>query len=129
MSEFRLLTRAEMESIPGISDPIPGSMWAVGMVDEKGLAAAIAVFWVAHADPIWVRPDLRMQGVARKLWTAAEQEMRIRRYGPEVAFVMTPDTPGQPTEDKLAAVALEMGGREVTARAFVIPVGEEDDAK
>jgi len=124
MSEFRLLTRPEMESIPGIVDPIPGSMFAVGMVDEKGLAAACAVFFVVHGDPIWVREDLRKTGVARELWEATRKEIEWRNMGPEVFFGMSEHTPGQPTEDRLAAAAILAGGHELKARFFVVPVME-----
>ena len=62
MTEFRLLTREEMESVPGMSDPIPGSLFAMGSVDSKGVAAAIGVFMVMHADPIWIREDMRAHG-------------------------------------------------------------------
>lgn len=127
MSRFRLLTRAEMESIPGISDPIPTSMWAVGAVDEKGLAAAVAVYHVAHADPIWVRPDLRGNGVARDLWHAAKKEAAFRRYGPEVFFGMIPDNPGEPTESRLAAGAVAAGGYELNARFFVVPIPPDEE--
>jgi hypothetical protein len=124
MSEFRLLTRAEMEAIPGIADPIPGSMFAVGMVDEKGLAAACGVFFVVHGDPIWVREDLRKTGVAKELWEATRKEIEWRNMGPEIFFSMSETIPGQPTEDRLAAAAIKAGGHELKARFFVVPVME-----
>lgn len=124
MSEFRLLTRPEMETVPGICKPIPRSMFAVGMVDEKGVAAALGIFMVIHADPIWVRPDVRHQGIARRLWDEAKAEIQSQHLGPEVFFSMTPEIPGYPLEEKIAEVAIELGGAELEARFFVIPVGE-----
>lgn len=127
MREFRLLTRPEMESVPGISDPIPGSMFAVGLVDEQGVAAAIGVFWVAHADPIWVRPDLRRNGIARELWAATKKEIAFRKYGPEVFFSMAPGIPDDETAARLEAGAKAAGGQELNARFFVVPVEEESN--
>ena len=126
MREFRLLSRAEIESIPGIVDPIPKSLFAVGMVDEQGVAAAIGVFLVLHADPIWIRPDKRNAGkLLLGLWNATKAEILRGQMGPEVLVVgMTDNVPGQPIEDLIERLCLTAGGNEVKARFFVIPVQE-----
>jgi hypothetical protein len=126
MSDFRLLTRAELESVPGMQEPIPRSLFAVGMVDEKGVAAACGVFMVIHADPIWVRPDLRNGGkLLLHLWEATVKEIVERGLGPEVFVGMTPENPGQPTEGLVERMCLYAGGSEIKARFFVVPVAEE----
>lgn len=123
MSVIRLLTRAETESVPGMQDPIPGSLFAVGLVDEKGVAAACGVFLVVHADPIWIRPDLRNSGkLLLHLWEEAEKEIRLRNFGSEVFVGMTPENPGQPTEGLVERMCLFAGGSELKARFFVVPV-------
>jgi hypothetical protein len=125
--EFRLLTREEIEAVPGMQDPIPGSLFAVGMVDEKGVAAACGVFLVVHVDPIWVREDLRLDGVSLRLWDATAKEIAWRRLGSEAFFSMSETVPGQPTEDKLAEEAGKFGAQELKARFFVIPIPEATD--
>jgi hypothetical protein len=127
MSEFRLLTQSEMEQIPGIQDPIPSSMFAVGAVDEKGLAAACGVFLVVHADPIWVREDLRLNGIAKRLQKAAFEEVASRRLGSEVFFSMSETIPDPATQAKLAEEAIRCGAQELKARFFVVPVGDPSD--
>jgi hypothetical protein len=124
MTEFRLLTREEMESVPGMSDPIPSSLFAVGSVDSKGVSAAIGVFLVMHADPIWIREDMRAHGkLPLRLWEATRREIIERQLGQEVFVGMTPDNPGQPTERLVERMCGVAGGSEVQARFFVIPVG------
>ena len=125
MSEFRLLTREETESVPGMVDPIPSSLFAIGMVDHKGVAAACGVFMVIHADPIYIRPDMRNSGkLPLHLWEATREEIKARNLGPEVFVGMTPENPGQPTEDLVARMIEKAGGEEIAARFFVIPTGE-----
>ena len=124
MSEFRLLTREEIESVPGMQSPVPGSLFAVGMVDEQGVAAACGVFLVVHADPIWVRPDKRNGGkLLQHLWDATKAEIVRGDLGPELLWV---GTNGQDTEDLVERMVKKAGGEEVKARFFVIPVGERD---
>ncbi len=125
MNEFRLLTRAEIESIPGIMDPIPASLFAVGMVDEKGVAAACGIFLVMHADPIWIREDKRNSGkLLLELWEATKAEIERGNLGPEVMIVgMTPTNPGPPTEELVERMCVTAGGYEIKARFFAIPVG------
>lgn len=124
MTEFRLLTREEMESVPGMSDPIPGSLFAVGSVDSKGVSAAIGVFLVLHADPLWIREDLRAHGkLPLRLWEATRREIMERRLGPEMFVGMTEDNPGQPVEGLVERMCKTAGGSEIKARFFVIPVG------
>jgi hypothetical protein len=127
MSEFRLLTRSEMESVPGMLSPIPSSLFAMGIVDEQGVAAAIGVFMVIHADPIWIRPDKRGAGVLPlRLWEATRQEITERDLGPEVLVGITPDNPGPPIEQVIEKMVEFAGGQEVMARFFVLPTGEHD---
>ena len=126
---FRLLTRAELETVPGMSDPVPGSLFAVGMVDEKGVGAACGVFQVihlaTHADPLFVRPDLRNGGkLLLRLWEATQKEIVWRQLGPEVLVAMTETNPGQPTEALIERMCLKAGGSELKARFFVIPVAQ-----
>ena len=119
MSEFRILTREEMESLPVLLDPIPGSAFAMGLVDEQGVAAYIGVFMVVHADPIWIRPDKRgMSKLPLHLWEATKQEILERRLGPEVLVGVTPDCPWQLVE----RMAKHAGGQELEARFFSLPV-------
>ncbi len=124
MTEFRLLTRPEIESVPGIVNPIPTSLFAVGAVDEKGVAAAIGVFLVLHADPIWIREDRRNGGkLPLELWEAAKGEILRGNLGPEVLWMaMTEDNPGQPTENTVERMIAKAGGAELKARFYVIPV-------
>lgn len=123
--DFRLLTREELETVPGMSDPIPGSLFAVGLVDEQGVAAAIGVFLVMHADPIWIREDLRGHGkLPLRLWEATRREIMERQLGPELFVGMTENNPGQPVEGLVERMCKTAGGSEVQARFFVIPVKE-----
>jgi len=96
------------------------------MVDEKGVAAACGVFLVVHVDPIWVREDLRLDGVALRLWDATATEIAWRRLGSEAFFSMSQTIPGQPTEDKLAEEAIKLGATELKARFFTIPIPDEE---
>ena len=122
--EVRLLTREELETVPGMQSPVPESLFAVGAVDEEGVVAACGVFLVLHADPIWIRPDMRHAGkLPLQLWRAAQEEIAARRLGMEVFVGMTEDNPGQPTEDLVARMCIAAGGEELKARFFVIPVG------
>jgi len=125
VSEFRLLTRPEMEAIPRVQEPLPGSFFAVGMTDEQGLAAACGVFLVVHSDPIWIRPDLRNSGkLLLRLWEATSKEIAWRRLGPEVFVGMTDTNPGQPTEGLVERMCLAAGGAELKARFFTVPVSD-----
>ena len=126
MNEFRLLTRPEVESVPGMVSPIPNSLFAVGMVDEKGVAAAIGIFFVLHADPVWIREDRRNGGkLPLELWEAAKAEIVRGDLGPEILWVgMTDEKPGQPTEGLVERMIAKAGGEELKARFFVIPVKE-----
>jgi hypothetical protein len=128
MSEFRLLTREELESVPGMQEPIPGSLWAMGLVDNDGVAAACGVFWVVHADPIWIRPDKRNNGkLLLRLWEKTRDEILFRNMGREVFVGMTDTNPGQPTEGLVERMVQKAGGMEVYARFFIIPVEEQAD--
>jgi hypothetical protein len=121
--DFRVLTREELKTVPGMSDPIPDSLFAVGSVDSKGVAAAIGVFLVLHADPIWIREDMRGLGkLPLRLWEAARREIMERRLGPELFVGMTEDNPGQPVEGLVERMCKTAGGSEVKARFFVVPV-------
>ncbi len=121
---FRLLTREEIETVPGMVSPIPASLWVMGAVDEKGVAAAIGCFFVLHADPLWVRPDKRKGGrLLRDLWYATKDEIRRGRLGPEVLWVgMTDENPGPPNDALVARACEAVGGYELKGRFFVIPV-------
>lgn len=127
MSEFRLLTNEEAATVPGMVDPMPASLFVMGQVDERGVAAAIGVFLVMHADPIWIRPDKRNGGkLPRHLWEATRDEILIRNLGPEVFVGMTPENPGPPTENLVERMVETIGGHEIKARFFVIPVERAD---
>jgi hypothetical protein len=127
MTEFRLLTRAELETVPGMVDPIPSSLFAMGAVDDKGVAAAIGVFLVMHADPFWIREDLRQHGkLPLRLWEATLREIIYRRLGPELFVGMTEDNPGQPTEGLVERMCKVAGANEIKARFFVIPIEDSD---
>lgn len=112
--------------MPGMQSPVPDSLFAIGAVDEQGVGACIGVFLVLHADPIWIRPDLRNHGrLPLRLWQETRAEIAARRLGSEVFVGMTPDNPGQPTEDLVARMCVAAGGEELRARFFVIPVSGE----
>ena len=120
---FRLLTRQEIETVPGMPAEIPDSLFVTGLVDEKGVAAALGVFFVLHADPIWIREDHRASGkLLLRLWEAARQEIRRRNLGPELFVGMTDTNPGEPTEDLVARMCETAGGGELKARFFTVPV-------
>jgi hypothetical protein len=124
MTDFRLLTRAELETVPGMIDPIPSSLFAIGAVDEQGVAAAIGVFLVIHADPIWIRKDLRGHGkLPLRLWEATKREIMERQLGPELLVGMTESNPGQPIEGLIERMCAAAGGEEIRARFFVLPMG------
>lgn len=121
---IRLLTRDELRTVPGMVDPLPASIFGVGIVDEQGVAACLGVFLVLHADPIWIREDHRNGGkLPLHLWEAARDEIVRRNLGPEVFVGMTPEIPGQPTEGLVERMVEWAGGDEVKARFFVVPVG------
>jgi len=123
MMDFRVLTREELESVPGMSDPIPSSLFAVGSVDSKGVSSAIGVFLVMHADPIFIREDMRARGkLPLRLWEATRREIIERRLGQELFVGMTADNPGQPTEGLVERMCQTAGGSELKARFFVVPV-------
>jgi len=108
-------------------DPIPSSLFAVGAVDEQGVVAAIGVFLVLHADPLWIREDYRNRGkLPLELWEATKAEITRGNLGPEVLWVcMTEDKPGPPTENVVARLCQAAGGSELKARFFTIPVDKE----
>ena len=123
--QFRLLTRDEIETVPGVIDPIPGSFFAVGVVDDKGVVAACGAFLKLHCDPIWIRPDKRNSGMLLyRLWQAMGEEL-VRRGVKNVEAGMTDTNPGQPTESLIERLCLMSGGKEWKARFFSIPVKEK----
>ena len=119
---WRVLSHAEAATVPGMISPIPDSLVAVGAVDEHGVAACIGTFPVLHADPVWVREDLRGHGkTLLRLWETTKTELQTRGFrGVEV--LMTENVPGQPLEDVVARMCETAGGQEVKFRAFVVPV-------
>jgi hypothetical protein len=119
---FRLLTREEAATVPGMIDPMPESLQAVGAVDEKGVVCAIGLFLVLHADPLWIREDWRHAGkLPLRLWEATREI--VSRVAPEVFLAMTEDAPGEPTESTIERMVQTAGGRELQARFFTIPIG------
>ena len=126
MSEFRLLTREELATVPGMVSPMPQSLFGVGLVDEQGVAAAIGVFLVLHADPIWIREDKRFSGkLPLELWEATKALVAKENLGPELLWVgMTENKPGQPTEGLVERMVRKAGGEELRARFFAIPIEE-----
>jgi hypothetical protein len=123
--DFRPLTLAELKTVPGMQDPISSSLFVIGAVDEKGVAAACGVFLVMHADPIWIREDHRNGGkLLLHLWEETKEEIKLRRFGPELFVGMTETNPGQPTESLVERMIESAGGSEIQARFFVIPVKE-----
>jgi hypothetical protein len=126
MSEFRLLTPEEIDQVPGVISPRPSSFIMVGAVDEDGkVYAACGAFLVLHADPLWIRPDWRGRGrLLYRLMQAFMGELRSRGVrGVEVG--MTDTNPGQPTESLIERVCRMVGGHELKARFFAVPIGEE----
>ena len=119
--KFRILTREEAATVPGIIDPMPTSLTAVGAVDEKGVACCIGLFLVLHADPLWIREDHRHSGkLPLHLWQATREIAEV--YGPEVYVGMSEDKPGQPLEGTVARMMEFAGGQELKARFFTIPL-------
>lgn len=121
---WRVLTREEAATVPGMIDPMPDSLFAVGAVDERGVVACIGCFPVLHADPVWVREDLRGNGrTLLRLWEATKRELQARGMrGIEV--LMTEHVPGPPHEETVARMCKFAGGQEYPMRTFIIPVEE-----
>ena len=124
MTHYRLLTRAEAAEIPGMIDPMPDSLFVVGAVDESGIIAACGVFMALHADPLWIRPDKRKckPCLLKHLWDNVAEEI-LRRGASSVEVGMTETNPGQPTESMIERMCKLVGGREIKARFFSVPVG------
>lgn len=121
MSRFRILTHEEAATVPGIQSPQPESLFVVGAVDEHGVYAAIGVFMALCADPLWLRPDKRNGAVLRSLWGAAEQEIAARG-GSGLLVTMLEEDPGLPFESYVERLCLHVGGVELKARHFLVPV-------
>jgi hypothetical protein len=128
MSEFRLLTPEEIDQVPGVITPRPSSFIMVGSVDDDGkVVAAVGAFLVLHADPIWIRPDKRGGGLMRRLWEAGRAELLGRGVeNVEMLVGMTDTNPGPPFDAQVERVCLAIGGHEIKARFFAVPVGEND---
>lgn len=126
MIEIRPLSYDETMSVPGMINPLPGSMLAIGGVDEKGeVVAAIGCYFVVHADPLWIREDHRHGGkLLIKLIESAKTAVRDTRMGSEVFVAMTPETPEPETQKVVEKIWRHVGGKEVDARFFVIPLEE-----
>jgi hypothetical protein len=121
--EFRILTREEAATVPGMVNPMPESLLAVGAVDEQGVVACIGTFFVLHADPVWVRPDHRNSGrLLLRLWEATKRTIADMRYGPEVFASMTETKPGPPLDAIVERLWMAAGGEEIKARFCVLPV-------
>ncbi len=119
---FRLLTREEIETVPGMISPVPDSLFAVGSVDEQGVVSCIAGFLVLHADPLWIREDHRHEGrLLLRLWEAFRGEL-VRRGAKRIEVGMTDKNPGHPTESLVERACEFAGGYELKARFFAIPV-------
>lgn len=124
--KFRVLSEEEAQAVPGMQSPQASSLFVVGATDDKGLACACGVFLVAHADPLWVRPDLRNGGkLLLHLWDATKEEIRARNLADEVLVAMTADNPGSPFEEVVAKACVFAGGEEVKGRFFVVPTKGE----
>lgn len=122
---IRPLSYEEAAKVPGMADPMPGSMMAMGAVDDSGeVVAAIGCYFVVHADPIWVREDHRHGKLLVRLIDAAKNAVRETRMGSEVFVSMTPDNPAPETQKAVEKIWRYAGGSEVDARFFVIPVQE-----
>lgn len=123
--EYRILSREEEATVPGIMNPPPASLFTVGAVDERGVVAACGVFLALCADPLWVRPDHRNDGhTLLDLWAATKDEIAARG-GSGLRVTMTEDNPGQPFESIVARLCLHAGGEELKGRVFFIPVTED----
>ena len=121
---FRVLSREEAATVPGIMDPQPESMFTVGAVDEDGVVAACGIFLAVCADPLWVRPDHRGDGrTLLNLWNATREEIAARG-GAKLRVTMTEDNPGQPFESIVARLCFHAGGEELKGRVFLVPVTE-----
>lgn len=121
---FRVLSREEAATVPGMMDPQPDSMFTVGAVDDAGVVAACGIFLAVCADPLWVRPDHRNDGkTLLGLWNATRQEI-ADRGGARLRVTMTDDNPGQPYESIVARLCLHAGGEELKGRVFFVPVTE-----
>lgn len=119
---WRVLTREEAATVPGMIDPIPDSLVAVGAVDEEGqVVACIGTFAVLHADPVWVREDHRNGKTLLRLWDTVKRELMGRGVS-GVDVLMSPNVPGLPLEDTVARLCEAVGGVEVKLRHFVVPI-------
>ena len=121
---FRLLTREEAATVPGMMDPQPESLFVVGAVDDSGVVAACGVCLALCADPLWVRPDHRCDGkTVANLWYATKDEI-LKRGGSKLRVTMTDTNPGPPFESVMARLCHKAGGEELKGRVFFVPVGE-----
>jgi hypothetical protein len=121
--EFRLLTREEAATVPGMIDPMPESFFAVGAVDEKGVVACIGMFFVLHADPLWIRPDHRHSGkTLLRLWQATSDVVAAAGLGEEIFASMTETNPGPPLDAVVEKIWHAAGGEELKARFCVLPI-------
>ena len=125
MTEYRLLTRAEAATVPGMVDPLPDSLFVMGAIDESGIIAAVGAFTAVHLDPLWIREDKRKctPCMLRKLWENMHAEL-WRRGADGIEVGMTETNPGQPTEGMIERMCKMAGGHEIKARFFLIPIKE-----
>jgi hypothetical protein len=122
--KWRVLTRAEAETVPGMIEPVPDSLVAVGAVDDEGqVVACIGAFAVLHADPVWVREDHRNGKTLLRLWEAMKHELAQRGIS-GVEVLMTEHVPGPPLESTVARLCEVAGGQEMRLRHFIVPIEE-----
>lgn len=123
----RELTKDEIAAIPKVQTPVPESMFAMGVENEKGeIVASVPVYLAIHAAPLWVREDYRNHPRALlRLWQ--ETRKKIMEYGgTQVTVCFTPDDPGPPLENVLLKIYEFVGARELNARFFSISMDGSD---
>jgi len=120
---YRLLTREEAATVPGMQDPQPPSLFVLGAVEDDGtVVGAISIFLALCADPLWVRPDHRTGAkLLPRLWEVAREEI-VRRGGVGLEVLMLEGNPEPPIERAVARLIEHVGGYEVKARHFFVPV-------
>jgi hypothetical protein len=113
-----------MARIPGMQSPIPPSMFAIGAEDANGeIVGCCGAFLVLHADPLWLREDHRASGaLLRGLWAKMVETVKAAG-GTNIEVGMSDTNPGEPTESLVARLCERVGGYEIKARFFVIPIG------
>lgn len=126
--KVRELTREEIAKIPDVQTPLPPNMWAMGVENDAGeIVASLPIYLALRADPLWIREDYRKHPrVLLRLWQETRRKLSEGGDG-ELLVGFTPGYPGPPLNDVLLKIYAFVGGREIQARFFIIPLDQRSD--